>query len=137
MDALPFDAFFPLPFRALFLAGMGTLGWATNLHGLELSGVDVVTAMDLRTPESAVKLPLPWNHHYKTSAIYSPVYRLFIAYSLWCFGAWTLYIYSAHGNVMLVDAFGYIPAICGLFVLIVLISQFDAFQKRERDMFLS
>jgi hypothetical protein len=137
---IPFDAFFPLPFRVLFLVGLGILGWATNLHGLDLLGVDAVTAMDLGMPEGATQLPFTAQRfalHHRTSTFYVPIYRLFVAYSTWCFGAWLLFVYFIRGNVMLVDAFGYIPAVCALFVVIVLVSQVDAFQRLERDMFLS
>jgi hypothetical protein len=139
-SAIPFDAFFPLPFRVLFLAGMGILGWATNLHGMEMFGVDVAAAMDLHPLEGPAKLSLPAyrpGSHPRISSLYLPLYRLLFAYSAWCFGAWALFIHIIDGNLLLVDAYTFIPAICGLSVLVILISKINAFQKRERDMFLS
>ncbi|KAJ7703034.1 EXS family-domain-containing protein [Mycena rosella] len=132
---------FPLPFRVLVLAGLGILGWATNLHGLDLLGVDAVAAMDLRVdaPASSHLPPhlsagsKPPSH---PSVIYTAVYRLGAAYSVWCFFSWATFRYLTYGNMRLVDAFGYIPAISALVALLVLILPVDAFYKRERDKFL-
>ncbi|KAJ7497455.1 EXS family-domain-containing protein [Mycena latifolia] len=142
MSEIPVIISFPLPFRVLVLAGLGILGWATNLHGLDLLGVDVVTAMDLRVdanssnshlPPHLAGGPKPPSH---PSVIYTAVYRLFAAYSIWCFFSWAAFRYLTYGNMRLVDAFGYIPAISALVVLLVLILPVDAFYKRERDKFL-
>lgn len=133
-------AAFPLPFRVLFLIGVGILGWATNLHGLDVLGVDTVTAMDLRTDEGYLPRSLPSRlggfRLLSESTNYAPIYRLFTTYSVWSFFSWVFFRYATYGNVQLVDLFAYIPAISTLFVLAVLISPFDIFQKRERDMFL-
>ncbi|KAF6763076.1 EXS family-domain-containing protein [Ephemerocybe angulata] len=43
----------PLPYRIFLLLGLGILGWATNLHGLEALDVDVVAALDLRPDDAA------------------------------------------------------------------------------------
>jgi len=136
VKAIPFDGIFPLPFRVFFLVGLGILGWATNLHVLDSFGVDVITALQMRKSDLISLSPRHPRSSLKASTIYSPVYRFFLAYSVWCFGAWALFIYVVHGNVLLVDAFRHIPAICALFILIALISQLDIFQKRERDVFL-
>ncbi|KAJ7268832.1 EXS family-domain-containing protein [Mycena haematopus] len=139
---IPVILSFPLPFRVLVLAGLGILGWATNLHGLDLLGVDAVAAMDLRLDADA-HLRLP--PHLSSSAgkypahpytIYAAVYRLFAAYSLWVFFSWAAFRYLTYGNMSLVDAFGYIPAVSALVVLLVLICPFDALYKHERDKFL-
>jgi EXS family len=137
-NAMPFDGLFPLPFRVFFLAGLGILGWATNLHVLDSSGVDVVDALDLRisetstSPRSMYRSP----QSIKKSALYFPVYRLFFSYSIWCFGAWALFVYVVRGNVLFVDAFRHIPAICGILILFALVTQMDILQRRERDAFL-
>ncbi len=81
-DDLSFVVAFPLPFRVLFLAGVGILGWAANLHGLRLLGVDAASALDLRTIE---RTPLPLvvdgPHHAHTavmrpSSIFSSIFQL-------------------------------------------------------------
>ncbi|KAJ6587079.1 EXS family-domain-containing protein [Mycena vulgaris] len=133
---------FPLPFRVLALVGVGIFGWATNIHGLDLLGVDVVTAMDLRVDANSSNSHLPPHlsggpkYPSHPSVIYTAVYRLCAAYSLWCFFSWAIFRYLTYGNMGLVDAFGYIPAISALVVLLVLVLPVDAFSKRERDKFL-
>ncbi|KAJ6499143.1 EXS family-domain-containing protein [Mycena sanguinolenta] len=139
---IPVILSFPLPFRVLVLAGLGILGWATNLHGLDMLGVDAVAAMDLRL-DADTHLHLP--PHLSSSApkypaqpsmIYNAVYRLFAAYSLWVFFSWVAFRYLTYGNMSLVDAFGYIPAVSALVVLLVLICPIDTLYKHERDKFL-
>ncbi|CAK5281716.1 unnamed protein product [Mycena citricolor] len=140
MSEIPVIVSFPLPFRVLVLSGLGILGWATNLHGLDLLGVDAVAAMDLQVETSALS-HLP--HHLAQpkrpshpSVIYNAVYRLFLGYSLWVFMSWASFRWLTYGDAVLVDAFGYIPAVSGLVLLMVLISPVDALCKRERDKFL-
>ncbi|KAI9456539.1 EXS family-domain-containing protein [Lactarius psammicola] len=142
-DDLSFVVAFPLPFRVLFLAGAGILGWSANLHGLRLLGIDAASALDLHVHEHGSVTPLPLdsrNRGLKASpdptALYSPVYRLAFRYGLWCTFAWTLYRTATHGSAILVDFFKYIPAVCALVVLICALSPYDIVQKRERDAFL-
>ncbi|KAJ7076336.1 EXS family-domain-containing protein [Mycena belliarum] len=139
---IPIVLSFPLPFRVLVLTGLGILGWASNLHGLDVLGVDVVAAMDLRVDASGAHSHLPPHlsggakppSH--PSVIYTAVYRLWAVYSIWCFCSWATFRYLTYGNMRLVDAFGYIPAISALVVLLVLFLPVDTFYKRERDKFL-
>ncbi|KAH7919321.1 EXS-domain-containing protein [Leucogyrophana mollusca] len=136
-DDVPFAVTFPLPFRVLFMVGLGIVGWATNLHGLHLQSIDADAALELRPAQNY--LPLGSSLTSTTSPAspyYKPVYRLFTWYSLWCFLAWVLFRASTQSNVFLVDIFRYIPAVCSLGVLIVLICPFDIFQRRVRDAFL-
>jgi EXS family len=142
---IPFAATFPLPFRVLFLAGMGILGWATNLHGLNMLGIDAASALELRktsTDYSPLRSPLPTHRGSgfklvtNPASVYHPIYRLFAVFSAWCFFAWAIFRFLTHGNVILVDIFRYVPAICALGVSIILICPFDVIHKRERDMFL-
>ncbi|KAJ7901994.1 EXS family-domain-containing protein [Mycena olivaceomarginata] len=142
---LPVILSFPLPFRVLVLAGLGILGWATNLHGLDLLGVDAVNALDLRVDaaSSNAHIHLPSHlsgstakHPAHPSVIYTAVYRLFSAYALWVFLSWAVFRYLTYGDILLVDAFGYIPAISALVVLLVLVCPIDALYKHERDKFL-
>jgi hypothetical protein len=162
LDDLSFVIAFPLPFRVLFLAGAGILGWAANLHGLRLLGVDAASALDLRTIE---RTPLPLvvvdgQHHHaqvqqahgaieqptdtiniatspsSSSLTHSPVYRLAFWYGLWCSAAWAMYRSATDGNSALVDFFKYIPAVCALVVLIFMFTPYDVMHKRERDAFI-
>jgi hypothetical protein len=158
LDDLSFVIAFPLPFRVLFLAAAGILGWAANLHGLRLLGVDAASALDLRTIE---RTPLPLvvvdgQHHHAqaqqahssigqptdtiatspSSSPSSPVYRLAFWYGLWCSAAWAMYRSATDGNSALVDFFKYIPAVCALVVLIFMFTPYDVMHKRERDAFI-
>ncbi|EIW82874.1 EXS-domain-containing protein [Coniophora puteana RWD-64-598 SS2] len=136
-DALPLAVTFPLPFRVLFLVGLGILGWATNLHGLQRQRIDAPNVLELSgSPYIPLRTSAP---HSPTlnSTFYSPIYRLFVKYSAWCFFTWVMYRLATRSNVYLVDVFSYIPAICALVVLTVLICPYDVLQKRERDAFLS
>ncbi len=142
-DDLSFVVAFPLPFRVLFLAGAGILGWSANLHVLRLLGIDAASALDLHVHERGSVTPLPVDSRNRgleappdPTALYSPVYRLAFWYGLWCTFAWTLYRSATHGSAILVDFFKYIPAVCALVVLIYALSPYDVIQKRERDAFL-
>ncbi|KAI9511189.1 EXS family-domain-containing protein [Russula earlei] len=143
LDDLSFVIAFPLPFRVLFLAGAGILGWAANLHGLRLLGVDAASALDLRAHERESPPPLPLlvddrraRAALTASALCSPVYRLAFGYALWCLAAWVLYRYATHGSAVLVDFFKHIPAVCALVVLVFMLFPYDVMQKRQRDAFL-
>ncbi|KAI0305466.1 EXS family-domain-containing protein [Multifurca ochricompacta] len=142
-DDLSFVIAFPLPFRVLFLAGVGILGWAANIHGLHLLGIDAASALDLRAHEHGSTTPLPVDGRHRTlkvasdpSALYYPIYRLAFWYGLWCTSAWALYRSATHGSAILVDFFKYIPAVCALVTLIFILSPYDVMQKHERDAFL-
>ncbi|KAL4074219.1 EXS-domain-containing protein [Scleroderma citrinum] len=138
-DENSFAVSFPLPFRVLFLVGLGILGWATNLHGLERLGIDGPGILELQGPNG---LPIRSNNPPRTkrptaaSAYYAPIYQLFLTYSSWCFGAWLLYRTSTNSNAALVDDFSYIPGVCILNVLTVLLCTLNVVQKRQRESFL-
>lgn len=142
---IPFAATFPLPFRVLFLAGMGILGWATNLHGLHILGIDFASALEFRKTTSSSSSshgysPLRSRSGFKMvpdpATVYKSIYRLSFVFVAWCLVCWSMFRVITQGDVAMVDVFRYLPAICALGVLIVLISPFDALHKRERDMFL-
>ncbi|THH16249.1 hypothetical protein EW146_g4365 [Bondarzewia mesenterica] len=142
-DDLSFVALFPLPFRVLFLVGLGLFGWATNLHGLSLLGIDAAGALELRSAHDDLK-PLPMDRQHAgfkfvqdPSTYYAPLYRLSALYASFCFLTWTLYYLATQGNIAYVDPFKFIPALCTLCVLIVLISPYNVVGKRERDAFFS
>lgn len=144
-DAL-FATTFPLPFRVLFLVGVGILGWATNLHGLDCMGINAAQTLELSSPDAyghKHKHSIPIVHSgYRLifsdpSVFYTAAYKLFSSYAAWCTFCWILFRVLTHGgNTALVDVFGFIPAVASLFVLVALICPVDVFQKRERDMFL-
>lgn len=151
LDDSSFVVAFPLPFRVLFLAGLGILGWAANLHGLRLLGIDAAGALDLRAHERAAAPPAPalplavdvrhaHGAHEATAdgtvSLSSPLYRLAIWYGLWFFAAWTLYRSATYGDAVLVNSFKYIPSVCALVVIICMISPSDFMQKPERDAFI-
>lgn len=142
---IPFAATFPLPFRALFLAGMGILGWATNLHGLTLLDIDPASALELRksaSEHSPIRSSLPLRRGPgfmivpNPAAVYESIYRLAAIFIGWCFMSWAIFRLSTHGDVILVDIFRYVPSVCALGVLMVLVCPWDVIHKRERDMFL-
>ncbi|RDB24891.1 Protein ERD1 1 [Hypsizygus marmoreus] len=135
---IPLAVIFPLPFQILALVGLAILGWATNLHGLDVAGIDVISSMDLRTDVSS---PLP--AHYPAPrqssglvALYRSVYRIFIAYASLCFASWIVYRYTTHGDARLVDVFGYIPGMVALSLVCILLCPYNILHKTERRKFL-
>ncbi|KAA1474027.1 EXS-domain-containing protein [Dentipellis sp. KUC8613] len=142
-DDAPFVVAFPLPFRVLFLAGLGVAGWAANLQGLHRLGVDAPSALNIRAHDPHEFAPLPIDRRQRgfksfpdPSSLYSPIYRLSGWYAAYCFMGWALYRAATQGNPSLVDPFKFIPAVCVLGSLLILLLPHDAFQKRERDAFL-
>ncbi len=137
-DEINWAVSFPLPFRVMVLVGLGILGWATNLHGLKIFGVDAVSTMELRVDPSQqpISLRIAGVHLSTPSSTYGPVYRLALAYFSWCFTSWALFRYLTYGNVVLTDVFAYIPGVSTLIILFVLVCPFNIFHKRERDKFL-
>lgn len=143
IDNLSFVIGFPLPFRVLCLVGLGILGWATNLHGLSLFGIDAASALDLHTTHAGLGTPITdhrWHSGFKFIEnpwiYYAPVYRLSALYASFCFLAWVLYHSATHTNPAYADPFKFIPAICALCVLIALLTPQNIIEKRERDAFL-
>ncbi len=139
-----FSATFPLPFRALFLVGLGILSWATNLHGLRILGLNPTTALHLnsylnRSQYAERFLPPAQGRRSKWSdpqAIYTPVYTLFFQYSFVTVVAWLLYRHATQGKLELVDVYRFIPAVACLFLFMLLASPSKAFERFERDAFL-
>ncbi|KAI0958568.1 hypothetical protein AcV7_004358 [Taiwanofungus camphoratus] len=136
-------AAFPLPFRVLSLAGLGILGWATNLHGLYLAGLDARAVLDLdaydyprRRPVSPLPGPAGWKLAQGPTALYRSLYRLFAAYALWVLLAWAVFRHATGGDVLRADAFKFVPAVAALVLLTVLVCPFDVCARAERDRFL-
>ncbi|KAI0036875.1 EXS family-domain-containing protein, partial [Vararia minispora EC-137] len=133
---------FPLPFRALFLIGLGILGWAANLHGLHVFGVDAVRVFDLGTDadddinhalhhigHSRRQLPDP-------KSVYQPIYRLAAFYCSWCFAAWVLYHLAVEGDPALVDVYKFIPSLCALSFIILVLAPQNVLARLHRDSFI-
>lgn len=139
---LPIDVAFPLPFHVIVLVGLAILGWATNLHGLDILGIDVATAIDLRT--DGIGALHAYTHHglsrrsfnMELAVHYRAVYRLFMAYCLLGLTSWALYRIITHGDLVLVDAFGYIPAVGALLAFGVLLCPYNVLHKAERRKFI-
>ncbi|KAF8973090.1 EXS family-domain-containing protein [Flammula alnicola] len=139
-DEIYYHLSFPLPYRALFLVGLGILGWATNLHGLDGLRVDVVAAMDLRTDPSSSKVVMPMHHsapfnHSKAMVLYHAAYRIFFYYSGLCLLSWSLYRLVTQGDRTLVDYYGYIPVFTAIAILLILICPYNIILKTEREKF--
>ncbi|KAF8160773.1 EXS family-domain-containing protein [Crassisporium funariophilum] len=139
-DELIHNLSFPLPYRVLLLVGVGILGWATNLHGLEALGVDARSALDLRTTASPSKTVIPIRHppahsHSKTVELYHFPYRIFFGYSGLCFLSWVIYRLATRGDASLVDSYGYIPVITAASILLILICPYNVLFKSEREKF--
>lgn len=128
---------FPLPYRVFLLIGLGILGWATNLHGLEALEVDAVAALDLRTDDHPPRLPVTQrpDGHPTAPGLIRSAYQAFLGYAGICVVSWLLYVWNVNGDPMRVDAFGHIPGITALVLLLVLVCPYDVFFKTERAKF--
>lgn len=136
-NQVPLAATFPLPFRVLFLVALGVLGWATNLHGLQLLGIDGPGALELQATSSQLPLRSPSSGgRFPARAFYQPLYRIFIGYTGWCIVAWLAFRVATRSDTVLVDIFRYVPGVCILGTVTVLVCPYDIFHKRERDWFL-
>ncbi|KAI0081348.1 EXS-domain-containing protein [Panus rudis PR-1116 ss-1] len=145
-EEITFSAYFPLPYRAYVLAGLGILAWATNLHGLHILGLDAATTLELNSsrnrdhsggrPTSPLPGPGGWKQVSPPRSTYGPVYRLSLQYFAFVGTSWLLYRYAMGGDLALVDVFKYIPAVTGLLLFMLLICPFNVVEKAERDRFL-
>ena len=136
-DELDHHLAFPLPYRIFLLIGLGILGWAINLQSLDALGIDPIAAMDLRS-DTKTMTPAhqsPVSNRSKVLALSTSVYRIFIAYSTLCFLSWAMYRLATRGDVSLVDAYGYIPSITAVMILLILVCPYDIFYKCERENF--
>lgn len=130
---------FPLPFRVFALTGLGILAWATNLHGLHTLGIDAVSVLDLRLGDHHSPAQRYWPDSIRKPdivALYKNIYRIFSTYSVWCSISWVVFRSLSKGDPMLVDVFGYIPAVFALVTLLILLLPFNVLFKNERDKFL-
>ncbi|KAG7098729.1 hypothetical protein E1B28_000642 [Marasmius oreades] len=139
-DEIPYSASFPLPFRVLALAGMGILGWATNLHGLDKFGIDAPIVLELRTNDSLPRTtPRRENFRLGTqapSSHYKTIYRLAGLYFSWFFGTWTIYLFFTQRDPKVVDVYGFLPGLLTVAIILVLLCPFEVMYKHERDSFI-
>lgn len=129
MDVVaPWTVSFPLPFRVFVLAGLGILGWATNLHGLHLAGVDVASAMELRlgNPKNAPEEPTG------VPALYATTYEIALSYCAWVLLTWVLFRASTMSDVSLFDNYAFIPAISTIILIMILLNPYNTLFKMER-----
>ena len=136
-----FSVTFPLPFRVLSLIGLGILGWAANVHGLRVLGVDAVRALDLKPeadeyPHVAVDGGRVHRPYADPQLVYKPVYRLASIYAVFCAFAWWFYDRSTQGNATLADVYKFIPSVCALCALIMLVNPYNTLFKGTRDAFI-
>ncbi|TFK73893.1 EXS-domain-containing protein [Pluteus cervinus] len=141
-EELAFTVVFPLPYRVLVLTGLGILGWATNLHGLSLYGIDATTALGLRHNPQNIYASLPaqrsigFRQFSDLSMTYDTLYRLFSAYFLCCLTSWLCFRYATGGQIALLDAYSYIPGMTALAFIAALVCPYNILFKSDRDKFL-
>ncbi|PVG02503.1 EXS-domain-containing protein [Serendipita vermifera] len=133
-----FSTVFPLPYRCLFLVGVGMLGWATNLQGLYFLGIDTGFVLDIRRNSSGTE----WDNTSLTgfrsanyahpSVLYRPIYKLFLLYAIFFSASWlAFHLMASEGlNTKL------IPSLSFIVLLIALISPLPLAHKQERFTFL-
>lgn len=133
----PFAVVFPLPFRVILLGGIGLLGWATNLHGLQKLGIDAPAALDIRARDTYdISTPRLTTIPQDARTLVRAVYRLFYAYAMWSLLGWALFRFLTHDDPTLVDDYKFVPAVFGLMIIVFLICPFNVFERHERDRFL-
>ncbi|KIY74460.1 EXS-domain-containing protein [Cylindrobasidium torrendii FP15055 ss-10] len=136
-DEIDWTIPFPLPFRVLVLIGLGLLGWATNLHGLEAAGLDPISTLDLRIEQAPhISIRVFGISFTPPSPLYGPLYRLSATYFSCVLATWVIFRYATGGDPLLVDVFGYIPGAFALILTFILVCPFNIFQRTERDKFL-
>lgn len=143
-----FSVVFPLPYRCLFLVGIGILGWATNLHGLYFLGIDTGYALDIRRYNDTIsqsRIPLgvsnghlndrstPFAH---PSTLYRPLYKILVSYGAITAISWLFFRQATAGFTSLTDSSKYIPSLTFVIIVMLLISPWSLFQRHERFTFL-
>ncbi|KAF9502952.1 hypothetical protein BS47DRAFT_1356564, partial [Hydnum rufescens UP504] len=116
---------FPLPYRVLFLIGVGGLCWATNLHSLEALGIDTLHVLQIRSDKPSLPSSLygrQYMPHNISSSSYAhslhpPIYRLLFVYFSWIAAGWLGFAYFTGGSVANLDAYKLIPIITWLGVI--------------------
>lgn len=137
LEELSWGVAFPLPYRVLTLAGLGILAWATNVHVLQLLGIDVATGMGLQPDvHSSSRHPTTYRTPGDARLIYEAAYRIFARYSIWCLISWALFRLATRGSAQEVDVYGYIPGLTALAVLVALFCPWNILYRSERRKFI-
>ncbi|KAG8785587.1 hypothetical protein FRB91_006494 [Serendipita sp. 411] len=136
-----FSVIFPLPYRCLFLVGVGILGWATNLQGLYFLGVDTGYALDLkRSTGSDIGLETHATHNVPSylhpATLHKPIYRIFAVYSIFTFFSWVFFRFMSAGSAATIDSSKFIPSLTIIVILLALISPWPLFHRHDRMTFL-
>lgn len=140
LDTRPFSSFssvIPLPYRVLVLTGIGLFCWATNLHLLQILGIDTTRVLQTDGFQYA-HLPLssrPSHAAIVQKHLYSTSYTLLFALFIWTGANWLLFRICTHGNPSFMDYFRFIPAFGIIGVVIASISPVNVLCKRERRLF--
>ncbi|KZT42440.1 EXS-domain-containing protein [Sistotremastrum suecicum HHB10207 ss-3] len=143
LDNRPVSAFssvIPLPYRVIVLAGCGLLCWATNIHALQLLGIDLGRVLNVQG-SSHLALPLTPNHSPRSTPEHNtlhhaPIYSLFLAFVAFAGANWLIFRALTHGDLLLIDRMRFIPASCLVIIILAVISPLNILHKRERRLFL-
>jgi len=141
-DDVSFVVSFPLPFRVLFLIGLGIVGWGANLHGLHIGGINAVRVLGLRTnADDDISHTIPHTNHANQNipepkAVYMPIYRLGGFYGSFCLAAWVVYHFAAEGDPTLADVYKFIPSLCALVLAVLFLLPHNILARFHRDAFI-
>lgn len=143
---------FPLPYRVLFLVGIGILLWALNLHILHLLGFDTGFILGVRSradgdggsddlaEDGAISLAggsTTKASFARSRELIGPVYGLLGAYTAWSFAGWLIFRWLVGGDDQdQVDAWRLLPLLTSLGAVIGLIAPYDGLWRRERQAFI-
>lgn len=81
-----FNELYPLPFRISFLTSVSVFAFATNVHLLDIIGLDVVALLDLR----------PAN--VEADSVYGPMYHFGLVGAAWTAFCWLVLHGIAHDD---------------------------------------
>jgi hypothetical protein len=145
---------FPLPYRVLFLVGLGILLWALNLHILHLLGLNTGFILGVRSrtgpdgepddlaEEGAISLASGGGSAKTTFArsreLVGPVYGLLGAYTAWSFAGWIVFRWLVGGGADQdqVDAWRMLPLLTALGAVVGLVAPYNGLWRRERQAFV-
>ncbi|SRR5258708_8567967 len=139
---LPVSSFsvrFPLPYRVLFLLGLGGACWALNLHILSLAGIDTAAVLQTRPDSLSVNVNRS-QHLYSTQSytpsqtIYASIYKIVSIYFGLIGLSWVLFLLSTGGDRTRLDEFMFIPSITTVGLLFAATVPLSSTYKLYRSM---